>query len=87
LEQVVASLFDRLVELGLSFDGALIFLFEKGKRDIQLWIATVQLPKPVKIELPFDEEIANNTIIKDLWNAVEKGEHIFNRSYSGENKN
>ncbi|MGN6298509.1 MAG: ATP-binding protein [Ginsengibacter sp.] len=87
LEQVVASLFDRLVELGLSFDGALIFLFEKGKRDIQLWIATVQLPKPVKIDLPFDEEISNNAIIKDLWNAVEKSEHIFNRSYSGETKN
>jgi hypothetical protein len=87
LEQVVACLFDRLVELGLSFDGALILLFDKEKRNIQLWIATVQLPKPVKIELPFDEEIANNTIIKDLWNAVEKGEHIFNRSYSGETKN
>lgn len=31
LEQVAASLFDRLVELGLSFDGVLIFLFDKEK--------------------------------------------------------
>ncbi|HZW66159.1 MAG TPA: hypothetical protein VFF23_10750, partial [Hanamia sp.] len=87
LEQVVASLFDRLIELGLSFDGALIFLFDREKQAIQHWIATVQLPEPVKIDLPFNEEIATNVIIKDLWNAVEKGEHIFNRSYSGETKN
>ena len=87
LEQVVASLFDRLVELGLLIDGALIFTFDKEIRSIQLWIATVHLPAPVKIELPFEEEIENNAIIKDLWNAVEKGEHIFNKSYSGKTKN
>ncbi len=87
LEQVVASLFDRLVDLGLSFDGALIFLFEKEKRDIRLWIATTHLSAPVRIDLPYDKEIENNAIIKDLWYAIEKGEHILNRSYSGQTKN
>src|SRR6266498_2093771 len=87
LEQVVASLFDRLVELGLSFDGALIFLFDKEKRNIQLWIASTHVSVPVKIELPYDKEIENNAIIKDLWHAIENGEHILNRSYSGETKN
>jgi len=87
LEQVAVSLFDRLVELGLTLDGALIFIFDKEKRNIQLWIATNHLPVPVKIDLPFDEEIKNNTVIKDLWNAIENGEHILNRSYSGETKN
>jgi signal transduction histidine kinase len=87
LEQVVASLFDRLIELGLSFDGALIFLFDKEKHSIQLWIATVHLSVPVRIDLPFDNEIESNQIIKDLWEAIEQGEHIFNKSYSGETKN
>ncbi|HTQ63705.1 MAG TPA: ATP-binding protein [Puia sp.] len=87
LEQVVASLFDRLVELGISLDGALIFLFDKEKRHIHLWIATTHLSAPAKIDLPYDEEIKNNPIIKDLWNAIENGEHIFNKSYSKETKN
>jgi len=87
LEQVVVSLFDRLVELGLSFDGAGIYVFEKEKRNINLWIASTHLSAPVKIDLPYDEEIKNNAINRDLWNAIENGEHIFNRSYAGEIKN
>ena len=87
LEHVAGSLFDRLAELGLSFDGALIFIFDKEKRNISLWIATNHLSNPVKIDLPYDKTIENNTIIKDLWNAIENSEHIINRSYSGEVKN
>ena len=87
LELVAASLFDRLAELGMSFDGALIFLFEKEKRNIRLWGATTQLSAPVNIELPFDRDIENNAIIKDLWHAVESDENILERSYSGETKN
>jgi len=84
---VAGSLFDRLVELGLSFDGALIFIFDKEKKNISLWIASNQLSAPVKIDLPYDKAIENNTIIKDLWHAIETGEHIIDRSYSGEVKN
>ncbi len=87
LEKVVASLFDRFVELGLTLDGACIFLFEKEKRNIRLWIATKHLSTPAFIDLPYDKEIQNNTIIKDLWNAIESGKHLFNKSYSGKTKN
>lgn len=87
LEMVAASLFDRLAELGLSFDGALIFLFEKEKRNIRLWVATTQLSAPVNIELPYDRDIENNAIIKDLWHAIESDENILDRYYSGETKN
>ncbi|HWN89097.1 MAG TPA: ATP-binding protein, partial [Chitinophagaceae bacterium] len=86
LEQVVLTIYERLVELGLSFDGALIFTFEKTTRNICLWIATNQLTAAIKINLPYDEGIADNPILKDLWNAIEKEEHIFNRSYSGKAK-
>jgi len=84
LEQVVLTISERLVDLGLSFDGALIFTFERTTRNIRLWIATNHLT--VKINLPYDQDIADNPILKDLWNAIEKGEHIFNRSYTGNSK-
>jgi signal transduction histidine kinase len=87
LEQVAGSLFDQLAELGLSFDGALVFAFDKKKRNISLWIATNQLSAPVTIDLPYDKTVENNAILRDLWNAIENGEHIINRSYSGEVKN
>ncbi len=86
LEEVVRSLFEELVQLGLAFDGALIFLFQKAIRNIQLWIATTHLSAPVKIDLPYDDGVENNAVIKDLWHAIEHGEHIFNRSYSGKAK-
>ncbi|HSK14519.1 MAG TPA: nuclear transport factor 2 family protein, partial [Phnomibacter sp.] len=87
LEQVAGSLFHRLVELGLSFDGALIFVFDREKRNITLWVATNHLPEPVRIDLPYDKDIENNPILRDLWHSVETGAHILDRSYSGEVKN
>ncbi|MFN8256282.1 MAG: ATP-binding protein [Bacteroidales bacterium] len=87
LEQVVSALFDRLVELGLSFDGALIFLMDKEKRDILLWIATLQLPSPVKIELPYEHEMEKNKIIQDFWYVIENNGYFLNKSYTGKTKN
>ncbi len=86
LEKVVTVLFDKLSELGLSFDGALIYNFDKEKRNIQLWVASKLLSAPVKVKLPHDDEIAKNPIIEDLWRAIEKGEHVLNKSYSGKTK-
>jgi signal transduction histidine kinase len=87
LEQVVGSLFDRLLELGLSFDGALIFTFDKEKRNIKLWIATTHLSDPAFIDIPYDEDISSNTIIRDLWAAIENEEVVLSKSYCGEIKN
>jgi signal transduction histidine kinase len=87
LQQVVGSLFDRLVELGLSFDGAGIFVFDKKKRNIDLWIATTHLAAPALIDLPIEKEIENNGLWKDLWQAFENGNDVFHRNYSGEVKN
>ncbi|MGN6343172.1 MAG: sensor histidine kinase [Ginsengibacter sp.] len=83
---VVRSLFDRLVELGLSFDGAGIYLFDKAKRNIDLWVAS-RLTEPVKVNLPYDAEIEHNRLNQDLWTTIEKGEDILNKRYSGEVKN
>lgn len=87
LGKVAGVLFDKLMELGLSFDGALIFLFDRERQNINLWIATTQLAEPTLINLPFDEVVVNNAIKVDLWKAINDGEHIINRSYSGPAKN
>lgn len=87
LGKVAGVLFDKLLELGLSFDGALIFVFNLERKNIDLWIATTQLAEATLIDLPFDEEIANNIIMMDFWKAINNGEHIINKSYAGASKN
>ncbi|RTL57587.1 MAG: GHKL domain-containing protein [Sphingobacteriales bacterium] len=86
LENVVVALFDKLLDLGISFHGAFIFLFEKEKRNIQLWVASKVNP-PVKVDLPHETVIEHNIIIQDLWLAKEKGKDIINKAYSGKVKN
>jgi signal transduction histidine kinase len=82
LQQVVTSLFDRLVKLGVSFDGAAIYLFEKAIRNIHMWVASKVAPA-IKVDLPYDDDIASNAITKDLWNVIENDKDIVNKSYSG----
>ncbi|MEO6637297.1 MAG: hypothetical protein ABIN25_03405, partial [Ginsengibacter sp.] len=86
LEKVVKTLSDKLVDLGLSLDGAAIFFFEKEKRNLHLWVATIYLPTPIKVEMPYDKDIQSNPIIRDLWGAIETGEDFINKSYSGKVK-
>ena len=87
LKTVAAVMFKKLIELGLTLSGAFIFLFDRKSRDIQLWIATTTLSEPGEINIPFNQAISNNSIFKDLWNVIENGEEIFNRVYSGKEKN
>jgi signal transduction histidine kinase/ketosteroid isomerase-like protein len=83
LEKVVKTLSDKLIDLGLSLDGAFIFFFEKKKRNFHLWIATNHLPAPIKVDMPYNENIQNNPIIRDLWRVIETGGDLINKSYSG----
>ncbi len=87
LENVVKTLSDKLIDLGLSLDGAFVFFFEKEKRNFHLWIATNQLPVPIKVDTPYIKEIQNNLIVKNLWEAIETGRDFINESYSGKVKN
>ncbi len=86
LEKVVKTLSDKLIDLGLSLDGAFIFFFEKEKRSFHLWIATNHLPTPIKVEIPYKKDIQNNLIVKNLWEAIETGRDFINESYSGKVK-
>jgi hypothetical protein len=86
LEKVVKTLSDKLIDLGLSLDGAFIFFFEKEKRNIHLWVATKYLPAPIKVHMPYAENIQNNPIIRNLWEAIETGGDFINESYFGKVK-
>ncbi|HEX6890541.1 MAG TPA: hypothetical protein VF141_07610, partial [Chryseolinea sp.] len=86
LENVVAVLFDKLEELGVVFDGALIYTFDRVKRSMDCWVAAHVLEAPVKISLPFSDDFSKNQVAKDLWRAIENGEHYLNKAYSGKAK-
>jgi signal transduction histidine kinase len=86
LEKVVLVLFDKLKELSVPFDSAFIYFFEKSTRNIEAWVATKLLPAPIKVNMPYDESVANNPIIVDLWYAIENGEHGLNKSYKEKDK-
>jgi signal transduction histidine kinase len=87
LENVVKTLAEKLVDLGISLDGALIFFFDKENRAYNLWIATNQLPAPLKVNYPYEEAMQANPIIQDLWKAIETGADFLNKSYAGDVKN
>ncbi|MBS1543556.1 MAG: nuclear transport factor 2 family protein, partial [Bacteroidetes bacterium] len=87
LRDVVAVMFDKMTDLGLRFDGALICLFDEKERDLQHWIATRMQSGPVHIILPFEERMKGNQVVRDTWRAKKKGEDIFNRVYTGKEKN
>jgi signal transduction histidine kinase/DNA-directed RNA polymerase subunit N (RpoN/RPB10) len=86
LEKVVKTLSEKLIDLGLSLDGAFIFFFEKEKRNFHLWIATNHLPTPIKVDIPYAKDIQNNPIIKNLWESIETGRDFINESFSGKAK-
>jgi signal transduction histidine kinase len=86
LEQVAASLFEAIVGLGIAMDGALLFVFDREKRNITLWVTIVQLTNPVLIELPYEEEMKDNEIILDYWKATDQGQAL-SKVYKGEAKN
>ena len=89
IKDVVSVLFEKLKELDLVFDGgAAIHLFTEGSRNAIIWVASTELTEPSCINLPYDEDaFENNPIITDVWHAKETGEHIYNKSYSFEEKN
>ena len=89
IKEVVSVLFKKLKELDLVFDGgAAIHLFTEGSKNAIIWVASTELTEPSCINLPYDEDaFKNNPIITDVWHAKETGEHIYNKSYSFNEKN
>ncbi len=89
LKEVVIVVFDKLKELGLTFDVTGIQLYTEGSNDIVQWVAALDLlSAPVLAKLPYSEIDFNECeIIHDIWTAKEKGKSFQNKNYSFEDKN
>ncbi|WP_373497382.1 sensor histidine kinase [Aquiflexum sp.] len=89
LKNVVSVVFQKLKELGLTFDVAGIRLYAEGSKDIVQWVAAPDLlSAPVLAYLPFvEKDYLESEMLKDVWQAKEMGKSFFNRHYSFEEKN
>ena len=86
IEKVVLGVYEQLVKLELVFDGTLIYIFDLDRRHITMWIATNRQPAPLKIALPHESNMMENSILKDLWDAIDNKESNLNRPYTGKEK-
>ncbi len=89
LTNIVGVVFQKLKELGLTFDVAGIQLYAEGSKDIVQWVAAPDLlAAPIQAYLPFvEKDLLESEILKDVWQAKEMGKSIFNKNYSFDEKN
>jgi len=83
LIEVVNTVFERLGELGIERDTAIINTMKEDTRDTFMWIESKNQKYADSIFLPY----INHSITKDVWNAYESGEAVFCKNYSPEDKN
>ena len=89
LQNVIVVVFEKLKDLGLKFEDAGISIYQEGTKDTVEWVAAPgQLSAPVVVNLPFSEvDFKESEIFRDFWNLREKGETMFNKTYSFAEKN
>ena len=89
LQNVIVVVFEKLRDLGLKFEDAGISIYQEGTKDTVEWVAAPgQLSAPVFVNLPFSEvDFEESEIFRDFWNLREKGETMFNKTYSFAEKN
>ena len=85
LQEVVNAVFDRLKDLNIEMDSALIYIFKEGTKDVDHWIASPVQNRSAVFHVP--EPDIDFVVVKDLWNAKESGKDFLNKSYSLEEKN
>ena len=83
LQQVVTVAFERLKELNISMDAANIDIFSEGTRDAELWIASPGQEYVSCFHLPYVDQL----IPSSVFNAREKGDDFFAKTFSFEEKN
>ncbi len=84
LSEVVAVVFEKLLELDFSIDGtAFIITYIEDSKDSNVWLAGNNQLYPNCFKLPYNEAAP----IKDFWIAKESGVDFFSKTYSFEEKN
>ena len=80
-------MYQKLDELKVVHSTVAIQLFNFETKDSIIWPRNTLQEEPPKVSLPYDEKIMKeNTCHRDLWQAMEKGEIIFNKVYSKKKK-
>jgi signal transduction histidine kinase len=89
LKLVAMIVFEKLKELGLTFDVSGIQLYEERTKDIVQWVAAPDLlSAPILIKLPYvEKDFKDSIIIQDVWKAKEKRKSFHNNNYSFKEKN
>ena len=88
LKEVMAVMFAKLTELDVLLGTVAIQLFDTKTKNCDFWLGSNILEEPTKVSLPYDEKVMNEDgYMKDCWEAKAKGESIFNKMYSFEQKN
>ncbi|MBD0333364.1 MAG: hypothetical protein ICV66_11985, partial [Chitinophagaceae bacterium] len=87
LKDVIAIMFKKMNELKVLHGTVAIQLFDFQTKDSIFWAGNDFQYEPQKVSLPYDEKIMGvDTCHRDLWEAMTKGEIIFNKVYSKEKK-
>src|SRR6187399_309686 len=87
LKDVIGIMYKKLDELKVLHGAVAIQLFNFETRDSIFWPGNILQKEAPKVILPYDENIMKeDTCHRDLWQAMEKGEVIFNKVYSKKKK-
>jgi signal transduction histidine kinase len=83
LGEVVTVVFDKLRDLGLPFDSAVIVEYVEGSKDMLHWIANAHFTYAKPLFVPYSD----NIFLSDIWNARQNGKDFFAKLYPFEEKN
>ncbi|MFI5188049.1 MAG: hypothetical protein ACHQF0_15065, partial [Chitinophagales bacterium] len=83
LKDVISLVFEKLRELNVAMDSACILTFTEGTRDHTAWAANPDLFSVNSTYIPFFD----HPMIKDIFEARDKGQEFFSKTWSFEEKN
>ena len=83
LQDVVNTLFERLLELNIQADSANIAIFKEGTRDYDYWVASRFQNRVASFHMPY----TGLSLTRDLIAARESGTDFSANTYSFEEKN
>ena len=83
MQEVVNSVFERFKELEVALDSANILIFSEGSKDFECWTANNQYMYTNRFHVPYSDTV----IMRDMIEAKERGQQLFTKSYSVEEKN
>ena len=82
LQEVVNTLFDRLMDLNIEMDSCNIAIFNEGSKDFEYWIASPFQTRAAVFHMSYTDMALPHDVVK----AKESGVDFQTRSYSKKEK-